>query len=589
LSSLRIIILPIALFAAQSVRAAAPVLDNLFPAGAQRGATITLTATGKLEPWPLQAWTDSPAIRFEPSKKPGEFTVRVAPDAPVGPHLVRLYSAEGASALRCFIVGDQSEIVEVEPNDELASAQRPNRPLVLPAFVRLPAISTQIPVPLPLTINGQLDKSGDVDCYAVDLEAGQTLVASVVGRRLGSAIDPMLHLLDESGNEVAFAQDGLGLDPLLAFRAPRDGKYVVRISAFAYPPAADVKLAGGKNGVYRLSLTTGPYVRCVCPSGVTRGARATLRPIGWNLTSDRIDLDAKALLPGEDHLNLLLPGDLGRVRVAIGDGVEVIANRATTRAASREGEVLVPPVNVSGVIAAPYAEDCFSVHVAKGARVDVLVEAAAAGSPLDAVLRIEDAASGKALGSYDDAGPSSDPKIEWTAPADGRFRIVVTDRFHKGGGDYFYRLEVAPPRASVSATLDADAYTVAAGRSAPLKLKIARRNGHATPMVAVATGLPSGVTATSVEIPASGGDVTLTLTAAGDAKPAAAPIRILLLGTQPTRPEFVTAVFEFAKDREKAGTPELIDRTADLWLTVTPPSPATRPATAPTAAPAKAK
>jgi hypothetical protein len=581
----RTIALVLTLLAAEAATAAAPTVDSLYPAGAQRGTSVTVTATGKLDPWPLLAWADSPGIRFEPSTKPGEFTVRISPDVPVGPHLYRLYSKESASAPRCFIVGDHPEIAEAEPNDDLSTPQLPRRAIPTPAFIRLPANLTQVPVDRPLTINGQLDKSGDVDCYAVDLRAGQTLVASVVGRRLGSAIDPMLHLLDSAGNELAYAQDGLGLDPLLACRVPRDGRYVVRVSAFAYPPAADVKLAGGKNAVYRLTLTTGSYVRSVCPSGIARGSRATLRPMGWNLTSDRIDLDAKALLPGEDHLNLLLPGDLGRLRIPVGDGAEVIENRASSAA----GDILIPPSNVTGVIAAPGEEDRYTLELPKGARLSIAIEAAAVRSPLDAVIRIEDATTGKTLASDDDTGAASDPKIEWTAPADGHYRIVVADRFHKGGEDYFYRLEVAPPHPTVAATLDADAYALAAGKSVQVKLKVARRNGHASPMVAVATGLPPGVTATSADVPEKGGDVTLTLTVTSDAKAAAAPFRILILGTEPARPEFATAVFEFVKDKEKAGTPELIDRTPDAWLTVTPPPPATVPTTAPATAPAKPK
>jgi len=38
-------------------------------------------------------------------------------------------------------------------------------------------------------------------------------IASVQGRRLGSSIDPMLHLLDPDGTQVAFTHDGLGRKP----------------------------------------------------------------------------------------------------------------------------------------------------------------------------------------------------------------------------------------------------------------------------------------------------------------------------------------------------------------------------------------
>src|SRR6185503_14692084 len=90
-------------------RAAAPILDALNPAGGQRGTTLTLIAAGKFDKWPIQLWADTPAIKFEPAKDSGKFTVTIAPDAAPGPHFVRAHSPEGASALRCFVVGQHPE------------------------------------------------------------------------------------------------------------------------------------------------------------------------------------------------------------------------------------------------------------------------------------------------------------------------------------------------------------------------------------------------------------------------------------------------------------------------------------------------
>ncbi len=238
-------------------RAAAPVLDYLYPAGGQRGTTVTVTAGGKFEKWQVQAWTDSPGLKAQPGTASGSLSVQIDKDVAPGPHLLRLYNGEGASALRLFMVGADREVAEAEPNDEIAKAQ--------------PVDS------LPLTVEGQLEKSGDVDSYAVNLESGQSLTASVQGRRLGAPMDPMLHLYDAAGNEVAFAHDGLGLDPLLVYRAEKAGKYVVRVSAFAYPPAADVKLTGKAEDVYRLSLWAGAAARCAVPAGPSASSSGTGR------------------------------------------------------------------------------------------------------------------------------------------------------------------------------------------------------------------------------------------------------------------------------------------------------------------------
>ena len=534
--------------------AAPPVVESIYPAGGQRGTSVAVTVAGKLDPWPAQVWADTPGFKVEAGKAAGSFTVHVAKDAPVGPHLLRLYNADGASSLRCFVVGEGREQNEAEPNDEPSKANPGGE--------------------LPVTINGQLEKGGDVDHYAVTLRAGQRLVASVMGRRLGSGIDPMLHVVDPAGTTVAYAQDGLGLDPVLEYRTTVGGTHLIRVSAFAFPPAADVKLAGGKDAVYRLSLTTGPYVRRAIPSGVRRGEKAAVRLAGWNLESDRMEVDATSAAPGARRITVAVPGGDGSLSLDVSDVAELGEGCAGTRPAT-----VALPANITGTLAAPGEQDRFAFTAKKGDRYVFTGRGGTIGSPLDAVLRIEDAA-GKQLATDDDAPGVNDPRFEWSAPADGTYTAIVSDLFGRGGEDYVYRLEAQPPTAGVTAAVTADAYALAPGKTAAVKLTVTRRDGHAAGLVAVATGLPPGVSATSAEVPAKGGEVALALTAAADAKPANVPFRVLLLGTDLAKPEGVRGVFEIKKDREKAGTQELVDSIADLWLTVTPPAPTTSPAKA---------
>jgi hypothetical protein len=546
------------LFWVTSVSAAPPTVDYLFPSGGQRGTSVQVTATGgKFEPWPAQFWVDSPALKIQAGKEPGTFTVQIDKDATAGPHLIRIFNGEGAAMPRCFIVGDQPEALEAEPNDEVRKAQ--------------------VIKSLPITINGRLDKSGDVDCYAVTLEAGQRLVASVNGRRLGSPIDPMLHLLDDHGREVAFANDGLGLDPLLVYRAASAGKYIVRISAFAYPPAADVNLAGGKGSVYRLSLTTGAFVRYAFPAGVVRGKRSTIQLCGWNLGAGEgllssAEVDASSVGAGEDHLYLPVPGGEGRVHIEMSDGPELL------EAEAKSSKTISAPVNISGRIEAAGEEDRFAVTAKKGEKISYTLRAAGMGSALSGVIRLEDPA-GIVLAHEGDNSNSPEPRLEWTAGEDKVFQIVVSDLYHKGGGDYFYRLEIAHPVPGIAAAADAHEYRLMAGKTAAVKLTMNRRNGHATTMVAVATGLPPGVTATSAEVPAKAGDVTLMLTAAADVKAASQPIQLMLFGIDPAKPEACVAAYNLKQ--EKDGAQELIEQTPAIWLTVVPAPPATMPTTKP--------
>jgi len=519
--------------------AAPPVLDSLYPGGGARGgAAVKVTANGKFDAWPVKVWADAPGLVFAAGEKSGELTATIGKDVAPGPHLVRVFTADGASALRCFFVGDLPlETAEIEPNDEAAKAQD------------LKA--------LPATVNGRLDKGGDVDSFAVNLAAGQTLVASAQGRRLGSPIDPMLHLLGPDGTQVAFAHDGLGLDPLLIFTVEKAGRYVVRISAFAFPPAADVRLTGGKDAVYRLNLTTGPFVRSATPSGVTRGRRATLRLVGWNIKDTVAEVDATAVGRGVDHLDVPVAGGETRLRVEVGDGAE---------SAEVKDAAVAPPVAFTGVIAAVGEEDDYSIRATKGQELQLALRAAGLKSPLSGLLRIMDG-GGKVLAS-DDGGAAGDPRIAWNPPADGVYRFVVSDLFHNGGPDFSYRLEVRRAMPELRATLEDDVIALQPGKTATVKVRIARTGGYANPLVAVATGLPPGVTATAGEIGSKAAEGTITLTAVADAKPSSGPIRFLVLSTDPAHPDAVDATIDLKKEADKPGGQGFIERSRDAWLTL---------------------
>jgi hypothetical protein len=225
------------LAASLSAIAATPSLKHFFPAAGAQGTTVTVTANGKFDPWPVKAWADGSGIDFKPTDKAGKFDVEIAKDAAPGPHLVRFYNDSGASQPRFFIVSTEPELADTEPNDEFKSPQK---------IVALPA-----------TISGKLDKSGDVDCFAVALKKSETLTASLEAYVLMSTFDGLLRIVDERGTQLAFNHDGRTLDPLLAWQAPRDGTFVVQLMGFAYPGRAEVAFTGGEGCIYRLHLAAG--------------------------------------------------------------------------------------------------------------------------------------------------------------------------------------------------------------------------------------------------------------------------------------------------------------------------------------------
>jgi hypothetical protein len=517
---------------------AAPTLEYLFPAGGRRGGSVTVSAGGKFDTWPVQVWTDSPAIKARAGAEKGSFIFDIEAGAASGAHLARVYDASGASSPILFIVGDHPEALEVEPNDEGAKAQ---------------AIDS-----LPLIVNGRLEKRGDVDSFAVKLDAGQFLTAALLGRRIGAPMDPLLHLQDASGNAVAFSHDGLGLDPLLVYQAEHAGTYVLRVSAFAHPPAADVNFAGAPAAVYRLGLGSEPPMRFAIPAGVQRGTKAPIQLYGWSghLMETR-EVDG-CVGPLEDSIMLptALPGECRRV--AVGGGPEWIETGLAERSSAS-----TPPFAVTGRLEKSGEEDTYPFVARKGERFAVSARSCALAAPMDLVWRVKNEKDEQVAGNDGETPPAPERGV-FEAPADGVYRVAVADLMGRGGAEYVYRVALDRAVPTIAATLDADRYAAAPTQSVAIKVNVTRKDGHAGGLVAVAVDLPAGVTATSAPAPEKEGEVTLTLTAAADAKPANQPIRVMLLGTDPHRPEAWPAVFNV---RPEIGQ-ELLQTADQPWLTV---------------------
>ena len=123
-----------------------------------------------------------------------------------------------------FVVGTLPEMLEQEPNNGLDQVQESQ---------------------LPVTINGRLERSGDIDVYAVRLQKGETLVASLEANRiLASPMDGVLQICDDAGFVIEQNDDCRGLDPQMAFTAPRDGAYRLRVFAFPSTPNSTIRFAG---------------------------------------------------------------------------------------------------------------------------------------------------------------------------------------------------------------------------------------------------------------------------------------------------------------------------------------------------------
>ncbi len=72
-------------------------------------------------------------------------------------------------------------------------------------------------------VNGRISKPGEIDRYFMAVEPGQKWVFEAAAASLGtSSLDAILTLRDSAGKKLASADDGNGLDPVLAFTIPKD-------------------------------------------------------------------------------------------------------------------------------------------------------------------------------------------------------------------------------------------------------------------------------------------------------------------------------------------------------------------------------
>lgn len=101
---------------------------------------------------------------------------------------------------------------------------------------------------LPVALNGILQAAGDIDYFAVQADAGQSLVVEVFAQRNGSPIDTLLQISDDTGRELARNDDWGSQDSRIEFRVPESGVYRVAVT--------DKLGRGSRQGVYRVEIDT---------------------------------------------------------------------------------------------------------------------------------------------------------------------------------------------------------------------------------------------------------------------------------------------------------------------------------------------
>jgi hypothetical protein len=459
-----------AVIVSASSLAAQPVITELQPRGVQKGKPFTLTLTGrnlgegaKIRSTMPASFTlltpDQPAMQDRPMAPDGRyatFLVEPAADLAVGVYAIRVVTTDGISNVQLFTVGAFPEFSEDE-----------SRPGALPNTNDSTETAQPLP-PQPFTLNGTL-RGPERDIFRLRAKAGDKRVIEVEARRSGSALDPLLEILDAGGRVIARSEDAplLGLDARVEVTFPRDGDYdvVVRDSRFSTQNA----------NFYRLKVGSYSYARDVFPLGGRRGEL-----IETSLGPEKISVDLRTASSNIRQVFVNVPGSPALpVPFAVGDDPEVNA------------PVDVPlssPVTINARLLKAGQVDRYTLRVPPSRAMSFRIQARELGtSKLMAVITVRDE-NGNVLGRSGDeplaedffnvnqSRTAGDPMLRLRTP-EGVNQVVVTveDLALRGGPGYAYRLNVQPVAQDFRLVLNSPFVNVPAEGSVAVPVTVQRQ------------------------------------------------------------------------------------------------------------------
>lgn len=480
--------------------AATPSLDAIRPVGAQRGTEIEVTLSGARLGDAKEIFYYQPGITTVSLTRVDDNNVKaklkLAADAPLGLHDLRVRTATGISELRTFSVGALKEVSEVEPNNDFAAPQA---------------------IPMNVTVTGVADNE-DVDYYVVEAKKGDRISAEVEGMRLGITLfDPYVAILNAKRFELASSDDAalIWQDGFTSILAPEDGKYIIQVRESAY--------AGNGSCIYRLHVGNFPRSTGVLPAGGKLGEKLTVRWIGDPAGEATTEVTLPAVNVPNFGLNRQDPKGASPYPnsfrlTALANVLEKEPNDDQAHATP-----FTAPMALNGAIDKPGDVDHYVFTGKKGQTYDFRLFGRQIRSPLDSVMYLGKKGAGAAVGNDDSTGPDS--YFRFTCPEDAEYVVWVVDHLGKGGPDYVYRIEVSPVEPMLVLSTNAEQIPLGTGAmvvSVPrgnrqAALILGSRNDFGGDLNLSVLGLPSGMAMEAPAMAASQAIVPVLFTAKADA------------------------------------------------------------------------
>ena len=482
-----------------------PRFDRLVPLGAASGSTVEVEILGNDIEDATTLLFDHKGITAK-HVKDRKFAVAVATDVPAGTYDARLVGKYGVTNPRLFAVSRGfTEVAEKNGNEDRATAQT---------------------VPLNCVVNGS-SKGGKEAVFRFAAKKGQRVVAECFAQRLDSQLDANLTLTDADGKLLASNGDYAGKDPLVDFIAPTDGDYFVTIN--------DLSFRGGFP--YRLVIADTPHVENVFPRVVQVGKKSELTIYGRNLGKDakpapwsvnELSLDAltESVTPPDNILNRGLftftdhptgHSVLPTAATCTLHGYQhrgvplLISDIAVSLEQEPNDDPLKPqklplPVALAGRFDKERDADWYEIEPPETGSYSFEVYCERIAGRADPYLGVLDEKDGRVT-ELDDSGIRTnafdghlrDPQGAVNLTAKKKYRVLVQDRYRRGGARYQYVLTIRKavpdffPAVIHHQNPGPGGTTIRKGGATYLDVVVHNKEGFNGSVTITATGLPKGL------------------------------------------------------------------------------------------------
>ncbi len=531
-----------------------PHLLTVLPPGGKVGTTVEITVTGADLDEPEKLLFSQPGIKAEPIAPPEpappaagkpptpktpvtKFKVTIPPETPVGTYDVRLVNHYGVSNPRAFVVGDLTEVLEKEPNNDVPEAQR---------------------VELNTTVNGTIAAPTDVDYFVFTAKKGQRVIVSCLATSIDSRLHAAVEVYDAKGKLVAANRNYCKHDAVCDLTVPDDGDYHVRLHDFTHTQ-------GSPEHFYRLNITTAPWIDAVHPCTVEPGKPTQVTVYGRNLPggkpdptlssddtplekitvtvtapADAFKLTYNGYLPPPasqlDGFEYRIKNDTGTSNpflLTFAHGPLVVDNETVKTVEAPQ--VINVPCEIAGHIEKERDRDYYQFTAKKGDTYNIELLSDRLGAPAfmyfmlksgDGKQDIVESQDNPDLLNMKFFAKSEDPQTyKFTAPADGKYLLLVSSRTADRvfGPRQFYRVRIAPDQPDFQlvvmghANSRPDGSTLGQGGNQKFDVFAWRRDGFTGDVALTVEGLPPGVTCPPQSLGGNLRHTSLVLTATADA------------------------------------------------------------------------